>query len=722
MGLGFTDRSALGVFKRSALGVKGDCAPTGPGSIILAYVYDPPNPPRNRRTLAYSPSLGTWGFLAAAGSINPQLMAFAGGQLYGRVSNTCYRYDGPTDAWVSIGVFASPIAAMCEHNGQIVVSQPWAAWTWNGTAWAQILTYTGPGMVHPSVGVEQTIECVNPPGINPVDCVSEQQDLNGLGTGITSLISVNGRLYAGGSLWNDWTIPASPSLNAHPIIDNTGAVIAIFSGAIRTFRAGPPGQFFVEFGGTTAPSWRSAWPGCCTSNYNNSGVHYTMITGAQPCQWVAVNAAAAFAPGNVVDFFGTMSLASTQFLRDVKYGNGQTYGLVETLSPTVEEVLITTDAAHGLTTADSITISNSHRYNQSFATYPVTAVPSTTTLRIARQFRGTETCQWARSGGGASGNIVSFADATPGRRSGVYRWTGTDWTPAWTDRNHPEGLPGPYPMFGQDGPGYFRSRDPNTRFNFDISEGGDVYLHTEGQGSDADAFERVNMATGIGRRLCFPEAQFPLYDQNGPYFILAGPPGAAVGSLPNTCPGDSVTSKFASPSNHSIFTFSTPHGLTEADSVDILTSTEASYIGTWAVSRIVNSNEVRLPVAFVQTATGTWQQTGNPGNNGNFTAVRSGDGWVVYIDLGTDPRPGDLRVDGNSSTTYVDMTGVPYDREKVNTTAPVTGVDMTIEREVRYDRIGPLNGPGTTHFIRLEYFDPANPGWILGEAVTVSRP
>ncbi len=699
-------RSPLGAFERSVLSVKVGGSEQVPGSIIIF---------TDENTHVLDPTTGQWGVIAP-GSIRPQQGVWAGGELFGVINNTrfVYRYDVPTDAWVEIGgpgQFPDFIRAICEHNGQIVVSQRVGAFAWNGSVWSQVLTYTGPGMVHPNVAGEQVIDCTSPPGIAPADCVSEQEDLNGWSVGPQTLLSYQGRLYAGGALWDDWTSPNNEALNAHPIVDDTGTIHAIFDAPIAKFWPKTGGGFYarVGTGSTGVVRWRDAWPGCCTSF---APPHYNMIPGATGTNIVTFTPSGSFNPGAVASAFVTQT--NDPDIRDLIDVGGTLYA---TMRFEPEGVLITTDGPHGFNPGNRFRIRNSLRYDRFDSSFGVYAVPAADQIHTRDlQFRGDERADWETTGGGTTGGILSFANAEPRPLSGLYRWTGTDWTPLWTDRDHPEGLPGAYPMVGTAGlGGLYAEAAGQGQYGSIVLTGSTLYFPSNG---DSTSLERLDLAGSISRRLCFPQLALP-DDKTQPIrMLLKLPDNSSVGNLSEVCPGDFVTSKFTGPANHSIFTCASAHNLTEPDSVDILTSTVPGYVGTYAVHRIVTPTEFSIPVAFVGTATGTWQQTGNPGNNGSFTAVRSGDSVIVYFDLGLDPRPGDIIMTGNQSSTVFDLSGVPYDYSKALRTSP-GGVPMTAQRDQRYNRVSPFQH--WAMFVRLEYFDAADPGWIDGEPVSLSR-
>lgn len=711
MGLNAYNRSALGVFKRSALGVKeGGAAPPEPGNILLLDV--------SGQTLVYSHTSGQWGILAPAG---PAVLgvAWSGGVLYGYRFNQAYQYDPGTDAWLTYGTAFTPgdnIVDMVDWAGRPVVAVGFDIFEWTG-AWSVVAVYSADGVASPEPGL-QVILC-DDPRLSPPEqqCVSGQEEPQCLGEGIKGMMVTGSHLYLGGDYWTNCPDPNYPEIDAHPIVDESNNVIAIFQQRVRRLERGPGNLFFVQLqlGAGDKPRWRDTWPGCCY--YVASGTtHFDLIEAATTNSWVAVTAATGFDAANVIDYFGNASTVP-DFVEDVRTINGVVYAACRYQS---EQVIATTYENHGLSVGDEIQITGSDRYEGGFDTHVILEVPLPNTFVIAQQYRGSEACGYTRTVPATpalSGTVVSFAPRAGTPISGLYRWDTIteEFVPAFEDNVHPEGIPGAYPYLDENGPTYVASEDPIGRYAFDGSGDRGVYFISRSIPSgDGDSFERLDPATGLSRRFCFPE--LPALLNNPILRVQALPAGATVGQTTNICPGDTVTNKiFQADQPSIIITTAAPHGLTGAGRIVIENSTIADYDGIESIMEIVSSTAIRVVETFLGTASGDWYPEEDPDNGGTFTAVADGglwNYWVVGITLGTDRRPGDIVIEGAQSGLSVDFSGVPYDnRERELIPGGVRG-----SRRVR------RTSTATNHFYVLDYPQANDPGWVLGEVVNIRRP
>ena len=728
-GLNAPTRSKLGVYKRSKLGVRRrGVSEAGPGNILLLDV--------GGDTLVYSHETGTWGELAPT-SLAPYGVVWIAGVLYGWRFNQVYQYDPNTDTFIAYGdpfPAGENVRQVIEYQGQPVVAyvNSFDIVRWTGSEWESVAFYSVDSAVHPFIGGEATIPCddviVFPP---ETQCIrGEEDDLpnqRGMGDGVYDMIVKAGTLFYGGFYWFDWTVPNSPDLNSNPLItDPDGEPTAIFEQYIRRIVDGPGNLMFVELnvGSGDKARWRDAWPGCCTTELFPNP-HYGMIEANTGSRWVAVQANTTFAASNVVDYFGNMT--SEPFIVDLRTYNDVVYG---SLIYSTEQVIITTYDDHGLSVGDFIEINGAERYEQPFAEYEVLEIPLPNEFVIDRQFRGSERCGFNRTQPATpslSGTIIDFRARLNPPISGLYRWEPLfeDWVPAFEDNQWPEGIPGAYPMIQEDGPGYIRSEDLQDRFAFDISSDGGLYFMSRAIPSgDGDSFERLDLTTLISQRLCFPELSFP--NPVNPFRrIQALPPGATLGTTPNSCFGDSVTNKFSiNDVDSTILTATAPHGLDGAGRIVIENSTVPDYNGAENIMEIVSPTQIRVRETFQGTASGDFYHEEDPNNVMQFNAVADGGPWTywfVFIELGTDRRPADLVLEGQQSGNIADFTNVPYDfRERVLVASTPPGGKGS--RRVRYDRFGDPSGPNTTHYYQIEYPQAADPGWIEGEPITIRRP
>ncbi len=688
-------RSETGSLVRSSSGafVRGRTA-AAPGSVLIAC--------RDDGVIVIDPETQQWGRLAASSGVRPNKLVWAGGVLYGASDQFVYEYRPQQDSWTNISSPEIPNIIIA-HDDQLHVCGAWSVYRYTGSAWQFVVDYDPAGMVHPNVGSEETLACDTQVPIP--SCAAASDDLNGRGTGILGAVSAGGRLYIGGDYWDDWTTPVNAELSCHPIIDDAGNVIAIFSAPVGALYAFDDSRFyaFVSPDATGTVRWRDTYPGCCFRVGGPS--HFGMVAASAASNMMFVTAVTSFNAANVSQAFGTQTNAPT--VLDFDHAGGSPLASLR-YDP---ESLLVISPGHGLGAGDNIEIENTERYtltptNQASQ---VIAVVSADAFTVNKQFRGNETGSWVGVlGTPGSGTITAFGNGSAVPVSGIYAWTGSDWTPAFSDRSHPEGLPGAYPARTTVAHGYVGP--------LLLASTGARYFATDGQ---ADSLEVTRPGLEFSRRLCFPQLDLPTADRNNTVDALIQlPAGSTLGTADQSCPGDTVASRSVFGDTQSTFTFDDATQIPEFSSIDILTSTDLGYIGTWQAQRRFSGEHMRINVPFTGTASGTWQRTGNPAVNGTFAAVKQGTTYIIQIDIGTDPRPGDLILTGGSSGAVIDLAGMGYDGSPEYLTG-TGGVPVYGFRQVRSDRFG-LPQTHYSLFVRLEYGDPVDPGWQTGEEISLS--